>query len=265
MGNTEKSEEVKSLADSNKIEWITPGKIILFPIKYKKLNAPDKTEKGSDKKINPKVIPFWFPIPGIKAGNERFAHNEGRLYFAIKKLSEKQIFEWIDPDFLFSLIKNKVVPLLKYKKGETVIQEWSDENSSFFVVVNGSVDVFESDSNQSIAEFASGEPVGYYAFFEWSQRTATVIAKGQFTMLLEFDKSILLKYPILEIALLRNFAKIHSKKMREIDDALRVVRRTINPPAPEENCRTIVDRITCITECISDEGLWDLEEDRIAG
>jgi CRP-like cAMP-binding protein len=93
----------------------------------------------------------------------------------------------------FSLQEQKKVVdfrthLYVYEKDEYLIKDGS-EDTSFFILLKGSVDVFKKTKEHPLASLSAGNSFGEIAFLTGSKRTANVIAK-ETVIVLKVDRSM---------------------------------------------------------------------------
>lgn len=88
--------------------------------------------------------------------------------------------------------KKKVVDfrthLYVFEKEEFLIKDGS-KDTSFFILLKGSVDVFKKTKEHPLATLSAGDSFGEIAFLTGSTRTANVIAK-ETVIVLKVDKSM---------------------------------------------------------------------------
>ncbi len=93
----------------------------------------------------------------------------------------------------FSLQEQKKVVdfrthLYVYEKGEFLIKDGS-EDTSFFILLKGSVDVYKKTKEHPLSNLTAGNSFGEIAFLTGSKRTANVVAK-ETVIVLKVDKSM---------------------------------------------------------------------------
>lgn len=99
-------------------------------------------------------------------------------------LKSIELFNELDFDALHRIIEigfNRIIP-----KDEILIHK-GEIPDSFFIIINGSVNVFVNEGDEPIAILSHGEIVGELGIFNNTRRTATVKAREE-TIILEFDK-----------------------------------------------------------------------------
>ena len=93
----------------------------------------------------------------------------------------------------FSLQEQKKVVdfrthLYVYEKDEFLIKDGS-KDTSFFILLKGSVDVYKKTKEHPLSSLSAGESFGEIAFLTGSHRTANVVAKDT-VIILKVDKSM---------------------------------------------------------------------------
>lgn len=174
--------------------------------------------------------------------------SENTMLHAMHKLVWTTMFLWIDPDLLYSYVKHWEIKVLKIPAYSIVITEEDTNNSFFNVILDWEVTV-SNRVDQNIAVLWTWEPVWHYAFFENIPRTASVTTHANSVILFEFTKSFFQKNPNIELILLRNFARLQSRRLREIDSLIRIAQsQTKTQKISWTVCRNVVQKIADVTE-----------------
>jgi CRP-like cAMP-binding protein len=93
----------------------------------------------------------------------------------------------------FSVQEQKIVinfrtHLYIYEKDEYLIKDGSDD-TSFFILIKGSVDVFKENRQHPLARLKTGDSFGEIAFLTGSKRTANIIA-NETVIVLKVDRTM---------------------------------------------------------------------------
>lgn len=97
--------------------------------------------------------------------------------FGKQKIEKLKIFEGIDNEVVEEILKNAETE--SFMAGETIIKQWDFPNATWYIIKEGSVDVFVSDKHT--AKLTAGDIFGEIALLNEEPRSANVVAESNVT------------------------------------------------------------------------------------